>query len=463
MLEQELIKYTSSNAYPFHMPGHKRQGLFGADPYQLDITEICDFDNLHEPQGLILEMMKRAEKLYGSKKSFLLVNGSTVGNLAAIYSATKQGGSIIMGRNCHKSVYHAAQIRQLSVCYTNPSVSPMGMILKTDMEEYHRAISSCPEATAIVVTSPTYEGMVEDLDRIVELAHKHKMAVIVDAAHGAHFPFHRQFPESPLASGADIVIMSLHKTLPALTQTALLHVNKDSVICEEEIANYLSVFETSSPSYVLLSSIGKCLDFLEHSGQAFADYVDKLDKFYEDCKQLKYISLEHRTGQDKGKLVFDTRKGNISGYELMERLRLEDAIELEMASFHYGLAMSSVMDCQEGFDRLLQGLLRIDADCEQSRKEDICVNGIYDTGEKAMEMYEAIDREKELISLKNAAGRVAGDMVSLYPPGVPVLVPGEIISQRSIEILELAIRQGLQVNGLKEMTEGEKGIQAVVN
>ena len=161
--------------------------------------------------------------------------------------------------------------------------------------------------------------------------------------------------------------------------------------------------------------------------------------------------------------MFDTRKGNISGYELMERLRLEDAIELEMASFHYGLAMSSVMDCQEGFDRLLQGLLRIDADCEQSRKEDICVNDIYDTGEKAMEMYEAIDREKELISLKNAAGRVVGDMVSLYPPGVPVLVPGEIISQRSIEILELAIRQGLQVNGLKEMTEGEKGIQAVVN
>lgn len=463
MLEQELLDYTKSNAYPFHMPGHKRQGYFGADPYQLDITEIHNFDNLHDPEGLFLEMMEKAAKLYDSRKSFLLVNGSTVGNLAAIYSATTQGGTIIMGRNCHKSVYHGVQLRQLKVCYTNPTVLSQGMILGTPMEEYRRAIAQYPEAQAIVVTSPTYEGMVEPLNEIVTLAHEHQMAVIVDAAHGAHFPFHKDFPDSPLESGADIVVMSLHKTLPALTQTALLHVHKNSMVREDEVSNYLSIFETSSPSYVLLASIGKCLDFLEHSGDAFDAYVDKLKNFYVGCEQLKHLAVTCQPRQDMGKIVIDTSGADINGYQLMERLRKEDEIELEMSSFHYGLAMSSVMDSQDGFDRLLHALLRIDSTCGKCQSDGFLVDDLYYAREKTMELHEAVALPKLVCSLREAKGKVAGQMVSLYPPGVPVLVPGEIITERGLQILKKAIKQGLQVTGLKDMATGEIGILCVVN
>ena len=463
MLEQELLNYTKSNVYPFHMPGHKRQGCFGADPNQVDITEIHGFDNLHEPEGLLLDMMKKAARLYGSRKSFLLVNGSTVGNLAAIYSVTHQGGTIIMGRNCHKSVYHGAQLRQLKICYTNPKVSSEGVILGTPMEEYCRAIEECPDAEAIVVTSPTYEGMVEPLNEIVKLAHKHHMVVIVDGAHGAHFPFHKVFPPSPLESGADIVVMSLHKTLPALTQTALLHVNKDAPVGDDVVQSYLSIFETSSPSYVLLSSIDRCLSFLEQSENAFSSYVDELRNFYAKCEQLEHLRIMSSPQQDMGKIVIVTGGANISGYELQRRLREEDGIELEMASFYYALAMSSVMDTREGFDRLWQGLLRIDATCEKRQNRLFLADDLYGTREKAMELYEAVASDKKLCPWSEAFGKVAGEMVSLYPPGVPVLVPGEVITERSLEILNQALEEGLQVTGLREEIQGEKGILVVVN
>ena len=463
MLEQELLKYTGSNAYPFHMTGHKRQGFFGADPYQLDITEIPGFDNLHQPEGLLLDMMEKAATLYGSRKSFLLVNGSTVGNLAAIYSATTQGGSIIIGRNCHKSVYHGAELRQLKVFYTNPKVSSRGIILGTPIEEYKRAVEECPNAQAMVVTSPTYEGMTEPLEEIVKLAHDRQMTVIVDAAHGAHFPFHKDFPTSPIESGADIVVMSLHKTLPALTQTALLHIHRDSLVCEDVVLKYLSMFETSSPSYVLLSSIGKCLDFLEKGEDAFSSYVDKLKNFYRGCEQLQKLSVTCEPYQDMGKIVIDTGCTDISGYELQRRLWQEDEIELEMASFYYGLAMSSVTDTRDGFQRLLQGLLRIDTSCQRRQWDGLMLEDLYRAREKKMELYEAAAMDKKICSWDEAKGRVAGEMISLYPPGVPVLVPGEVINERSLQILERAVAQGLQVTGLHKDTQGEKGIQVVVN
>lgn len=463
MLEQELLNYTKSNAYPFHMPGHKRQDSFGADPYQLDITEIHGFDNLHQPEGLLLEMMEKAACLYGSRKSYLLVNGSTVGNLAAIYSATTQGGSIIVGRNCHKSVYHGVELRQLKVCYTNPTVSSRGIILGTPIEEYKRAIEECPHAQAVVVTSPTYEGMVEPLDEIVKMAHEHHMAVIVDAAHGAHFPFHKEFPDSPLESGADIVVMSLHKTLPALTQTALLHIHKDSQIKEDVVQRYLSMFETSSPSYVLLVSVGKCLDFLEQREEAFSSYVDKLKEFYAGCEQLQHLSVVCQPHQDMGKIIINTGGADISGYELQKRLREEDGIELEMASFYYGLAMSSVMDTREGFRRLLQGLIRIDASCQTRQRDGFMMADLYQAPRKEMELHEAAAMDKEICSWEEALGKVAGDMISLYPPGVPLLVPGEIITERSRQILKQAMEEGLQVTGLRPVATGKKGILVVVN
>lgn len=452
MLDEQLKALAASDVYPFHMPGHKRQPIAMENPYTIDITEIPGFDNLHDPQDVILEAMERMAALYGAKKSYLLVGGSTCGNLTAVFSAVSQRGCVIMGRNSHKSIYHAAWLRECEIVYTYPEVSKDGIVLGTPLSEYKRAIAEYPQAQAIVVTSPTYEGMMEPLDEIVALAHEHGIAVIVDAAHGAHLGFHPYFPKSPLDSGADAVIMSLHKTLPALTQTAVLHLSKHSLFSETDIAQYLDVFETSSPSYVLMTSICQCIRFLEQGKEAFATYAAYLDAFYQKCKALKHISVSHFLHQDPGKIVISTVGTNLSGHALEEILAKKYHIVLELSSFSYGLAMSSVMDTKEGFARLTQALFEIDDSIEAGKKhmENSVGQTLYHQGKQVMPYYEAMSRDKTICMLNEAEGKVAAAPVAIYPPGVPLIVPGEEIENRQILLLTEAKKQGLTITGLME-------------
>lgn len=463
MLDDALKNYTRENVYPFHMPGHKRHMNFGVDPYQVDITEIEGFDNLHEPEGILLEMTKRIEKLYHSRESFLLVNGSTSGNLTAIFSATDWGDEIIIGRNCHKSVYHAAELRRLKVWYTKPEVDEKGMVTGTPMAEYERAIRLHPKAKAVVITSPTYEGMTEPVKAVAELAHKNGMLLIVDGAHGAHLGFHPYFPKSPLELGADMVIMSLHKTLPSMTQTAVLHINKDAKVESWKVKKYEAMFQSSSPSYVLMYSIARCIGFLEQGESEFDVYKNNLESFYEDCEKLKHIKVECKKGQDPGKLVLDTTKANISGYQLQQRLRESYGIELEMASFYYALAMTSVMDTEEGFFRLKNALFEIDATCQKREGALVALGDCYYIGEKREELFIAAEQPRVVCPLCEAVGKIAGGMISIYPPAVPLLVPGEIIEKEMIQMILQAREAGLTINGLERQKDGREAVSVIVN
>ena len=450
MLDHKLRELADSDFYPFHMPGHKRQQTGLEDPYAIDITEIPGFDNLHDPQGLILEAMERMAGLYHAKKSYLLVGGSTCGNLTAVFSALPQKGCILMGRGSHKSIYHAAWLRQCRIVYTYPKVGQIGMIEGTSIAEYEQALQVNPDIGAIVVTSPTYEGMIEPLDEIVALAHARGIPVIVDAAHGAHLGFDPYFPKSPLESGADLVIMSLHKTLPALTQTAVLHVNENSLVSERQIETYLDVFETSSPSYVLMASICQCIRFLEEEKAAFGVYASRLQDFYKKCKSLEKIRVSSFPGQDPGKIVIDVSKTWLSGHALEEILLQKYHLVLEMSSFSYGLAMTSVMDSEEGFVRLFEALKEIDREASARDTDDPCRTGqvLYGRGHKVMEYHEALEKAKERCALDQAEGRIAASSVAIYPPGVPLIVPGERIDQERIDLLNLAQKQGLTITGL---------------
>lgn len=459
MLDKKLEEYAKTDYYPFHMPGHKRQVRMQMDAYQMDITEIDGFDNLHQPEQVIRDAMKELTQLYHSRDSYILINGATAGNLAAVFAVTQQGDSIIIGRNCHKSVYHAAELRQLQVKYTHPEVSRQGIITKTPLAEYEEAIACCPQAKAIVVTSPSYEGRMEDLENIVTLAHQNHMIVIVDAAHGAHLGFCEDFPASPLESGADLVIMSLHKTLPALTQTAVLHVNVNANVASYRIQKYLSMFQTSSPSYVLMASICQCITFLKGSENAFFAYAGQLDNFYDKCKDLLHLCVTHLENQDKGKIIIDTSCSNITGYELQRRMREEFHIELEMASFYYGLAMTSVMDTEEGFARLYDAIATIDETCGENT--DICMNlsDMFEKEEKQMEIHEATQKDISICMGKDAVGKISAEMISIYPPAIPLIAPGEVITGKKMEIIEHAMEQGLNVTGL----QGNMAFLVVVN
>ena len=257
----KLKNYSDSDYYAFHMPGHKRNLdlMDETSPYRIDITEIDGFDDLHHAEGLLKEAQERAAKVYHASETHFLINGSTAGILSAILGTTEKGDSILVARNCHKSVYHAIYLNELDPVYIYPKFdTEQGLSTEIDAEDVQKALEEHPKIRAVMIVSPTYDGVVSDIEKIAEIVHEAGCLLIVDEAHGAHFGFDPYFPESANMYGADLVINSLHKTLPALTQTALLHVNGERVN-RRKVKRYLDMLQTSSPSYILMASIDACI------------------------------------------------------------------------------------------------------------------------------------------------------------------------------------------------------------
>ena len=239
-------KLQNNDLYPFHMPGHKRNKNFNIPASEIDITEIDGFDNLHSPTDLLDDMQKEIAKLFGAKKSIISVNGSTCCILAAISAVAKENATIIIARNCHKSVYNACYINKLKVEYIEPEYNTeFGCYKNITQKSIDTAITKHPNACAVVITSPTYEGYVSNVSCNIPL--------IIDSAHGAHFGFADFLSKQ---AKADIIIESLHKTLPALTQSAVIHINNEKFF--KKVKKYMDIYETSSPSYVIMASIEKC-------------------------------------------------------------------------------------------------------------------------------------------------------------------------------------------------------------
>ena len=441
MLYDKLKNYSKSGIYPFHMPGHKRTDITeeGIIPYNIDITEINGFDNLHSPNGVIDEIQKKAAKLYNAKNAFILINGSTGGILSAIRSMTNQGDKILMARNCHKAVYNSAELFNLNVDYIFPDTDSRYNILTSvspcDIED--KLTKHNDEIRLVIITSPTYEGVVSDIKSISEICHKHGAKLLVDEAHGAHFPFSDSFPDEALNCGADAAVLSLHKTLPSLTQTALLITNDSEL--SEILAENLAVFETSSPSYILMSSIEKCLDFCENSKDKFKEYCCNLKTVREKLKNLKYLKIYDKSDTDFdydiGKIVISTAKANISGTKLAEILRNNYQIETEMAYSDYVIAMTSVCDTEKAFDMLSDALISIDSELSKGADtERVPLKNLY-TGKNfnACELYKF---NKETIPFQNSEFRTSAEYIWAYPPGIPLIVPGEIISKELINYIE---------------------------
>ncbi|MBQ7739701.1 MAG: amino acid decarboxylase [Eubacterium sp.] len=418
-LHEELKKL---DKYPFHMPGHKRNSDFDITGSDIDITEISGFDNLHEPKGLILETEKRLAKTYKSKKSFMLVNGSTVGILSAIFGVCSEGDKIIIARNCHKSVYNACMLRHLRVVYLEPEYDYVNSYyLSITQDALDGVISRNPDAVAVVITNPTYEGRISNISCPLPL--------IVDAAHGAHLGFYN-FPNYPKG---DIVISSLHKTLPALTQTAVMNIYNEKYISAAK--RYLDIFETSSPSYVLMSSVSKCLDITE-SRKLFKSYYDMLC----DLREIDLYSLRLKYSDDISKIIISTENTNITGKELADILRDKYSIEPELASLNYIILMTSVGDTKEGFDRLKSALYEIDETLIQCN-ETISKKPPVPIGESIIE-YPEYTKETEL---NNSIGKKAGEFVFAYPPDIPVIVPGEVITREAVDYIKSAFEKGVNI------------------
>lgn len=453
-LAEKLLEYSKSDMYRFHMPGHK--GRVEEEYYGKDITEIDGFDNLHSPQEVLKEAMDKASKIYSSRRTWYMVNGSTVGILAAVSALLKVSDTLLMARNCHKAVYNACYINKVKIKYIYPQFVDKyninGGICVSDIEE---ALNCDNNIKAIFITSPTYEGVVSNICEIAEVAHKYNIPLIVDEAHGAHFLFGDAFPPSALQCGADVVIQSLHKTMSSLTQTALLHTSNESLVDDEEISKYLSIYQTSSPSYLLMESIEKCLNEVDRKGfELFKTYENCINKFYEWVNELKNIKvvgsdIEGEYGvwrRDIGKIVISVKRTDKSGKWLYDKLRKEYNMQPEMSASDYVICMTSYMDNMDAYERLFNALRELD------KQVNVVKKGVDITHLKSSivceDMYNSMDKEiQERIRFAESVNRVSGEYIYLYPPGIPLIVPGEMITQEVIEVVNRYIEEGLNVQG----------------
>ena len=457
-LYDRLCQYSNSDYYGFHMPGHKRNtDRFGGGlPYGIDITEIEGFDDLHHPNGILKKAQEEASRIYGASETRFLVNGSTAGILSAILGCTRKGDQVLVGRNCHKSVYHAIYMNELEPVYLYPGFRPdIQLNTEISVSAVKAALNEHSRVKAVILVSPTYDGVVSDIRGIAREVHKRGIPLIVDEAHGAHFGFHPYFPESALRQGADVVIHSLHKTLPALTQTALLHVEGD-LADRERIFRYLDMLQSSSPSYVLMAGIDRCIHLLgEKREELFAPYVEGLERLRRRLGHLEKISLVETGNDDRSKLILSVARADMTGRELYLRLLETYHLQLEMAAGSYALAMTSVGDTEEGFCRLGDALEEIDRSVGKRPAGADCFAGALPKNETVLTSarMEELSGEKEKVRkvpLEECAGQVSAEYAYLYPPGIPVIVPGERISRESVEMLLTSRSQGFSLEGIEE-------------
>lgn len=466
-LFEQLEKYRDSDYYPFHMPGHKRNAVEKCGgaleaAYGIDITEIDGFDNLHRAQGILRKAQQDAAKLYGAEETFFLVNGSTCGILSAIFAVTQRGDRLLVARNCHKSVYYAVYLQELQVSYLYPDIVKKYNIADAIApERVERLLEEQPDIAAVIITSPTYEGVVSDIGKIADITHRYGKPLIVDEAHGAHFGFHEAFPENAVRQGADIVIHSVHKTLPAMTQTALLHVN-GKLVNRERLRRYLKVFQTSSPSYVLMASIDSCMNLMKREGrQLLGQLLDYRDSFIKEVAGCRYLEIMDRQtvsgcrmrAMDPTKVVISIKNGELTGQQLYDILREKYHLQLEMAADGYVLAMLSPIDRQEGLERLARALLEIDSEMTASaadEQEERALAPLEITMSIAKAIALSDEKGYHYIPVREAQGRTSAEFINLYPPGVPIVVPGEKIEDSTVEAIDSYLRAGLHVQGVQD-------------
>lgn len=463
MLYQKLIQH--SQYYSFHMPGHKAGRIAplaeqGLNLYQLDATEVGELDDLHHPTGVIRQLEQALCQIYQSKQTFISVNGSTGAILSAIAALTEPGDKIALARNCHKSVYHAAAINQLQMDWIWPqfdsTIGVFGRLSAAQVANYFQEIKQQQKKSPklVVITSPTYEGLVSDISAISQVVHQNQAQLLVDEAHGAHYPFADQLPVSAINQGADIVVQSTHKTLPCLTQTALLHLSQTSSVPEQAVRYQLDRFETSSPSYLLLASVEQGIQYMQQHRTSYAEWIDQIKDFLTKSKSTNGYWLNHESQTSDITRLTYVLKTEQTGYQLAQKLAAEYQIYVELAGINHIVCIVTMADTMADIVYLQQAIDQVLSDqtaVELNKKEVLQLlyaayfqpNQPLDqrlVREVPIGIYDSTGAEIE-VALPAAVGRpVSGDIIP-YPPGIPLLHRGERITNSQINYISYLLQQ----------------------
>ena len=442
------------------MPGHKRNKEFIPDDLlELDMTEVNNLDNLHNPTGVIKNAQAKCAKIFGCEHSFIMTNGASAAVMAAVLAVCYEDDKIIAMRNSHISFYNALELSgAFPVYYYSPNI--LGINFGVNYVRFENLLMSNPEAKVVFVTNPNYEGLCLDIERLAVITHRHEKILIVDESHGSHFIFSSKFPKTAMQCGADIVINSLHKTLPCLTQSAVLHVNSDLVDIDR-VKRYVSMFQTTSPSYILMSTIEKTLDKLSKPN-FYRDYTKKLMALREKLSKFKTLRLLTKKALSETKIFdglcdIDVSKltffvNSLTAPEKIEKiLRERFKIQIEMYGKHHLIALSSIADTDNGFKKLYDAVEILDKELKYVELELKCEK--IDEPKIACTPKTASQLKCEYLSIESSVGRVSGNYVIKYPPGVPLLIPSEVITKNLVEYLKNINSEDTSVIGLKYVSE----------
>ena len=452
-----IKEYTKKNPTIFHMPGHKLGKGFPnklvKNLVTLDITEIPGTDNLHHPKGAIKKALLLAADAFGAENTFFLVNGSTCGIHAMIMSVCKPGDRLIIGRDCHKSVLGGLILARAEPIYIKPEFNQdFNISTVISPEEIQRCIRDNPDAVGVLITRPNYYGICSNITEIAKIVHSYGKVLMVDEAHGAHFRFNNRLPVCAMDAGADICVQSAHKTLPALTQGAYLHV-KSTRIDIERLRFNLDLIQTSSPSYILMSYLDIARYIMNKSGKYLLDsLINNVAIFSNELEKINTMRVLNtgKNDMDNTRLVINVANTGNTGYFIEKKLRLDHNIQVEMSDFYNIICICTISDRRKEFKRLYKSLKSLALKFTGSNKLITMCSGQLPIPDKKMSLYSAIYRKSAKVTLKDAKGLAGKNTITPYPPGIPLVCPGEIISEEIIVYIYDIIDKGGTVIGIDD-------------
>ncbi len=455
-LLDEVLKYKKEENLIFSMPGNKCGKVFLKDNIgkefvdtmgYLDITEVDPLDNLHAPEGIILEAQQLLAKTYGVKKAYFMVNGSTGGNLCSIFTAFNEGDEVLVERNCHKSIYNGLILRKLKVKYIEPLINEkLGIFLPPDKKNIYDAIEQCENLKGIILTYPSYFGITYDIEEVLLDLKKRGLKIVVDSAHGAHFIANNKLPKA-IYGIPDYVVLSAHKTLPALTQGSYLLSNID----DNDVEFYLNTFMTTSPSYLIMSSLDYARYYLDEYGyDEYERLINKAEKYRSIINSLNKVHIISKEDLaedydiDKSRYIVTVSK-EYSGHKLLEYLR-EQGIQCEMSFASGVVLLLSPINDDDDFKKLLKSFENLQL---KDIRQDNYSKYYSFIPKKVLEPYEVFKKECKYIKINEADKNIACEAIIPYPPGIPLLCPGEVITKEAIDIIDDYISNNRSVIGIK--------------
>ena len=463
-----LLSHAALSPVSFHMPGHKGSALYRRFGYSeflenfmdCDVTEIAGADNLFQTEGIIKDAQERYAALYGAKKSYLLINGTSGGIIAAILASVPKGKKIILARNCHKSVFNGLALADAQPVYAYPDmIEEYGVSGAVSPAQIDKLLSVNPDVAAVILPSPNYYGVCCDVAKIADIVHKYGKVLIIDEAHGAHLTFFNKYgaadmPKSAGNSGADIVIASIHKTLASFTQSAILNLHSDRVD-QFLLEDKLQCIESTSPSYILMASLDVNASIIEeHGRQIFAEWEENLNYFYENAKKIEGLRIMDKiAGMDRTKLNFSLGEVGVSGADLEKILIEKYGIFIELYTGDLVMCMTGIGTVREHIVKLTGALSEIAAEkkaCGAAEKPARSAEKL--TPPKQAELFD-VPKYKKLTPLKDAGGRICASSIIPYPPGIPLVCPGEKLNAETIDYITALKKLGEKVIGVTERGE----------